>query len=35
VLDVYDEMSTDRDIVARHLPRLRKAIRSVSDGLVE
>lgn len=35
VLAVYDEKSTDREIVARHLPRLRKAARRLSDDLVE
>jgi IclR family pca regulon transcriptional regulator len=35
VLAVYDENSTDQEIVARHLPRLRKAARSLSEDLVE
>ena len=35
VLAVYDEKSTDQEIAARHLPRLRKAARSLSDDLVE
>jgi IclR family pca regulon transcriptional regulator len=35
VVAVYDETSTDEDLLARHLPRLRKAARSLSDKLVE
>lgn len=35
VLAVYDETSTDHEVLARHLPRLRRAARSLSDDLVE
>jgi len=32
---VYDEMSSDDELVRRHLPGLRKAARSLNDRLVE
>ena len=35
VLAVYDEKNTDQEVVARHLPRLRRAARSLSGDLVE
>lgn len=35
VLAVYDETNTDKEVLVRNLPRLRKAARSLSENLVE